>query len=96
MEIFSNQGFVFICRGSLTKALVKTLSKIILANGGEISEPEKADIAVVGRVEKGNEKETPFRLPKRLLSERDKLTKTCSHCGLSHVDIKMRQRGQIC
>ena len=73
MGIFSNQGFFFICRGSLTKALVKTLSKIILANGGEISEPEKADIAVVGRVEKGNEKETPFRLPKGLLSERDKL-----------------------
>ena len=67
----------------LTKALVKTLSKIILANGGEIFEPEKADIAVVGRVEKGNKKETPFRLPKGLLSERDKLNTVVYHTWIS-------------
>ena len=85
MGIFSNQGFFFSCRGSLTKALVKTLSKIISANGGQISEPEKADIAVVGRVEEGNEKETPFRLPKGLLSKRDKLKRV--HTVVYHTWI---------
>ena len=59
---------------SLTKALdVSTLSKLFVSNGGEISGPENATVAVVGKCAPNNEPEKPFCLPNALRPEQDKL-----------------------
>ena len=63
------------CRscGSLTKALLSTLSKLVVSNGGEISGPENAAITVVGKCALNKEPEKLFCLPKVMRPEQDKL-----------------------
>ena len=73
MAIFAGYRFFFVPHGSLTKALVSTLSKLVVSNGGEISGPENATEAVVGWRAPNKEPEKPFCLPKVLRPEHDKL-----------------------
>ena len=74
MAIFAAHRFFFVPRGSLTKALdVSTLSKLVVSNGGGISGPENATVAVVGKCAQNKEPEKPFCLPKALSPEQDKL-----------------------
>ena len=73
MAIFAAHRFFFVPRGSLTKALVSTLSKLVVSNGGEIFGPENATVAVVGKCALDKEPEKPFCLPKALRPEQEKL-----------------------
>ena len=73
MAIFAAHRFFFVPRGSLTKALMSTLSKLVVSNGGEIFGPENATVAVVGKCAPDKEPEKPFCLPKALRPKQDKL-----------------------
>ena len=73
MAMFAAHRFLFVPRGSLTKALVSTLSKLVVSNGGEIFGPENATVAAVGKSASDKEPEKPFCLPKALRPEQDKL-----------------------
>ena len=45
----------------MTKTLdLSTLSKLVVSNGGEISGPENATVAVVGKCAPNKEPEKPF------------------------------------